>query len=458
MKINSASLPNNFYSFKKAFASFLALDDEKLADLLNRRDSRGRQSSLLASELLCSLAYHCIHGVGKLSSSLKRMTGIIMSDSGLYKNRQNLSLSFMEQVSQKCFKVISQRATNPESYHQGRLLVGIDGTTYNLRNTQDINAQTTKGTARRSKEEPPTEQAFARVVAVCLVEIGFHNPLAVKVGEHQQSEYELSKALINHLPEKFLLLADRAYGCADFVHELLPQCSDKDGAFVIRVGKGTTRQTPLETLSDGSRIILVPVRSRQRPADIIDHVQVREIHARVRDRKGQWVELRLWTNLLGEKKNPALSLVKLYAKRWEHEIYFGELKNELGHKSLLKSNTLLCALQEIVVGVWATAMIAQVRAAASALNDIPQLQVSFQKTFDKIQTIWNFVGLLGDELPEAIAQKAIEKALEEIKQEATPKRKKRSCPRTVRQNIIPWPKTRQYTCFTGDVHIEIMEI
>ena len=108
--------------------------------------------------------------------------------------------------------------------------------------------------------------------------------------------------------------------------------------------------------------------------------------------------MRFWTNLLDPNVDPAIKLVELYAKRWEHELYFNELKNELKRGRLVKSRNSLCALQEIIVAVWSSSLIASVRGAVNREVDcdIRELKISFPKTLNKMQTIWNFVSLVPD--------------------------------------------------------------
>ena len=76
-------------------------------------------------------------------------------------------------------------------------------------------------------------------------------------------------------------------------------------------------------------------------------VRMREIFARI-ERKGcKPVTVRLWTSLLEPELYPAHELVMLYARRWEHEVYYREMKIEMRGGSLLHSHTPQTAAQEI---------------------------------------------------------------------------------------------------------------
>jgi hypothetical protein len=59
--------------------------------------------------------------------------------------------------------------------------------------------------------------AFAKVGLCLLVEVGIHNPIAAAIACAGESEMALAKKLLQSLPEKCLLLADRLYGVGAFV-------------------------------------------------------------------------------------------------------------------------------------------------------------------------------------------------------------------------------------------------
>ena len=292
------------------------------------------------------------------------------------------------------------------------------------------------------------------------MELGLHNPLAVEVGSDEDSEVTLGNKLVDRIPVDCMFLADRLYGNACFVDKLLSRFKGSRGAFVIRVGASTTCQEVVKRLSDGSAIIRVPLRNRDRPATIDRYVTVREIRSELKKRNGELVQLRFWTNLLDPNADPAIKLVELYARRWEHELYFNELKNELKTGRLLKSRNLLCAQQEIIVAVWSSSLIASVRGAVNRQVDcdIGELKISFPKTLDKMQTIWNFVSLVADEITPELIDQAIAAAFEELKKETIPKRTNRSCPRTIRKNVIDWPKTKCYQAQYGQIEASIISI
>lgn len=442
--------------FQDDFDAFLNTSDNFLISLLSpRKDSRGNKAKLALRELLCGMCYSAVHGIGKLSSNLKRATGYKMSDSGIFQHRQKIPVELLERVSDQCLEVLSRPESETQSYYDGRLLVAIDGTTFNLRNSEDVAKSFPKGKARRSKEAPLSEVAFARMYSSSLVEVGLHNPLALEVGFKREAEFELSTRVLAKLPERFMLLFDRAYSCGRFVYEAQQQCDRLGGAYLIRASDCTTKFTVKDVLEDGSRILSIPVRSQTQKNKFEGSVTVREIRATITKRSGETVEVKFWTNLLDPVAHRALELVELYAARWEHELYYGELKGELMDGDLLRSKNLLSAAQEIYMAVWATALIARVRGTVNRTLEEQGLQISFQKVNDKINTIWGFAALVGTSIDRKMLDTAINAAVEELREETMPKRRNRSCPRTIRQNVINWPRTKEYKSDYGPIKCHI---
>jgi hypothetical protein len=73
----------------------------------------------------------------------------------------------------------------------------------------------------------------------------------------------------------------------------------------------------------------------------------REIVGKVqRSGRGTATTTRLWTSLLDWRKHPATELLALYARRWEQEIFYKELKVDARSTPLLQSHTPLTAMQK----------------------------------------------------------------------------------------------------------------
>ena len=66
-----------------------------------------------------------------------------------------------------------------EVFYHGLRLCGVDGSTFSLINTPQVEKQINKARSRRG------QAAFAKVGVAVLVELGVHNPLAAAMGAKQ---------------------------------------------------------------------------------------------------------------------------------------------------------------------------------------------------------------------------------------------------------------------------------
>jgi len=107
--------------------------------------------------------------------------------------------------------------------------------------------------------------------------------------------------------------------------------------------------------AEGQREFLVRVRANLRPRYLESYVDrsvlveiestqgtrlVREIVGPVRRGGGRAMTVRVWTSLLDWRRYPARELLALYARRWEQEGVYRELKRvvlgSVGHAHLLQ--------------------------------------------------------------------------------------------------------------------------
>lgn len=70
------------------------------------------------------------------------------------------------------------------------------------------------------------------------------------------------------------------------------------------------------------------MRQKGKPRVITQWLELREIRVRVQRAGHCPQELRLCTSLADPKRAPAQELIDLYARRWEHELYYRELKQQ----------------------------------------------------------------------------------------------------------------------------------
>ena len=205
----------------------------------------------------------------------------------------------------------------------------------------------------------------------------------------------------------------------------------------------------IKQLSDGSN--LVKINNPDAEEDLI----VREIKAMVRRSNGQWVNIRFWTNLLDPIEYPASELIALYAMRWEQEIAFREIKTYLNGNNLLMSNTIITAAQEICALFMAQSVIASVRSEVASKNDIPVLAVSFIKTLDTCRNLAWLMSVGKDIITNDQMVLIAELAQQDLVKQVSKPRRKRGCPRQVRQPIKKWPRLMKNSYVKGKFEYQI---
>ena len=150
-------------------------------------------------------------------------------------------------------------------------------------------------------------------------------------------------------------------------------------------------------------------------------------------------ELRLWTSLVDPAAAPALELARVYASRWEHELYFRELKRQLRRTALLQSHTVETGAQELAALVVASAVLATERARA-ANGTIPPLRISFGQLLDIVRGMWLVLGPFDDLFTDQQKTRVVRRGRALMRRSLTAPRRPRTCPRAVRQPVTRWPR------------------
>jgi hypothetical protein len=140
-------------------------------------------------------------------------------------------------------------------------------------------------------------------------------------------EINCASAVTSTLSSKDLLLLDSGYASFRFFWELV---EERGASFVCRV---TSQWNPeiVEELSRGDTLVKVRTNKRDRAEFYRQGIDPnREMLCRlITFRVGSGEVIRLLTNLTDAKQHRKTTLAKLYHRRWEIEVSFDEIKNEL---------------------------------------------------------------------------------------------------------------------------------
>lgn len=391
-----------------------------------------------AVELIEGLVFHVVAEAGPLAQHVKEVTGKRITDGALSQRRALLPVALFERIMALALQPKAQPARHPGAFYHGLRLCGVDGSQFSVTNTPQIKKRMRKAKSRRGRA------AFPKVGVAVMVELGLHNPLAAAIGADGESEMVLAKRVLSAQPEKSLLIKDRYYGTPEL---LISLPTEGQRHFLARVKSNLTRRL-LEVYPDGSALVEIASGKAKR--------LVREILGRVqRGGRGQTTTVRLWTSLLDWRKHPAAEVLALYARRWEQELFYKELKVDMRSTPYRQSHTPLTAMQEVAALILAYAVLVDYRVAAAAGSEVGVLRISFLKTFQIVRGLWQFLEVSADLMSAEQLRLVVRRTLRRIAERAIPKRRHRSCPRALRQPVSSWPRLRKNTDRTGTIKYSV---
>ena len=442
MPTASAAGPTFFSDFPKAFEGLL---DRRQCELIfQRHGPRGGGSPKLTPwQWIMARVYHEFARCGSFSANVKTVTRVTVSDSALSQRAGSIGWKLIDEILPVALQPLADPSRHASAFHNGYRLLALDGTRFDLRNTEAIKAGARKLACSRGDGEP----AFATMLGVVLVELGLHQPLAAAFGWQGEGEMTLARKLIGRqpLPRRSLVLGDRLFGTQALLWELAPalRLSESEVLMRVRAGLKAVREKPL---ADGSWLVSVEAAKPGKFRHKLGKLQLREIHAEIRyGNEAKPVEIRLWTSLLDEKQHPAVVLVELYAARWEEELFFRELKSHLhGRGHLLDARTPETAAQEMLAMLLAAALVARQREVVAGRAGVEVLRISFAKVLHKTAALCELLALGGDLIGSDTLALWIGRVLDDLQTSALiQKRSGRSCPRTIRQPRKDWPTTKR---------------
>jgi hypothetical protein len=399
---------------------------------------RRRPPVITPMELIQGLVFHVVAQKGTLADHVKELTGKTITDGALAQRRARLPITVFDQMMKAALKPKGHPVQHPEAFYHGLRLCGTDGSLFSVTNTPQVKKQMRKARSRRGRA------AFPKVGVAVMVELGLHNPLAAALGANGESEMVLAKQVLAAQPAKSLMLGDRYYGVGAV---LVDWRSEDERHFLVRVKLGLKRCL-LEVYPDGSALVEIRSGKRRRLVrEIVGWVQ--------RGGRGRATKVRLWTSLLDWRQFPAAQLLALYARRWEQEVFYKELKVNMRSRPCLQSHTPLTAMQEIAALILAYAVLVDYRVEAASVGGVGVLRISFIKTLQVVQGLWQFLEVSADLLTPEQVGLVVRRSLKRIADVAIPKRRQRSCPRKLRQPVSSWPRLRKNTSREGAIKYSV---
>lgn len=437
----STPFPPFFSDFASAFRSILS--ESTCRQVFAAHGPRGGGSPKLSHwQWIMARVYHELARSGTFAANVKTITRVSISNSALSQRAFSIGWKLIDEILPLVLRPLADPARHADAFHCGLRLLAIDGTRFNLRNTPAITAGAIKVRCSKGSGVP----AFAHLLGVVLVELGLHQPLAATFGWQGEGELTLARRLFARqaLPERCLILADRLFGTPSLLWDLAPMLEKSGSALLFRV-KSNLLTKRKEQLADGSWLVDIAVVCPETGGKL-GTLRMREINADIHyEGSSEPLAVRFWTSLLDAEEHPSITLVELYAKRWEEELFFRELKSHLhGRGNLLDAQTPETAAQELLAMLLAASLVASQRACVAERADVGILRISFAKVLHKTTALCELLAVGGDLIAPQALEIWIERILDDLKTGALiQKRKPRSCPRTLRQPVKNWPKTKK---------------
>jgi hypothetical protein len=409
---------------------------------------RGRKPRVPLTQLLPALTFHVMQETGTLADHLFELFGEPLANSSWSDRRLRLPWEIFAELMRRALRPRATARQHREAFWRGWRLLAVDGTQFSLINTPQITATTKKARTRRGRA------AFAKITTAVLLELGLHNPVAAAIGGKGESEWALAQRLLAQLPKGALLLGDRLYGVVAFALAAQTACRRVGSHFLLRASR-SVKPRVIKRLRDGSRLVKLRVRAPNSPTRIIGWVEVREIRVRVGRRGHRAHELRLWTSLLAPATAPALDLARVYASRWEQELYFREVKRQVRRNGVLQSHTVETGAQEIAALVLASAVLATERA-RTANGQVPVLRVRFGQVLQVVRSLWLLLGPFEDVFTDRQKARIMRRGYDLMRRSLTAKRRSRTCLRAVRQKVKAWPRLLKTQSVEGPLHFKLV--
>ena len=418
---------------------------------------RGPRRKIQDWQIQAGMIIHMLLPQGALAQCIWQHLHLRVSDAALSLRRQQMKLQPFLTILAHALRPLAVVAEHPECFFKGLRLVGHDGTQMSVSNTAAVLAEMTKVKTRRGLA------AFAKVGLGVLVELGTHNPLAAAIGLSGESESVLFSQALKQLPQGCLLILDRWYGNAPVLEEVRTRCASSQSEYLLRVRHKLAVKV-LERHPDGSATVEVALRDKQKPRVVLKRLKVREVRASLQRRlDGSRVEVRLWTSLSVEQAS-AGEVVELYARRWEQEVFYKELKMGLRNGDLLLSQTPRTAAQEVAALLMAASLVAEERLACAQQSEEPEvraagvMRISFGLCLQMTTALWIVLAAGADLLDAATQAELVRRTRQQIAEMALPKRRQRTCARKVRQPVCKWPRMLQPTSITSAPSITLVPI
>lgn len=232
----------------------------------------------------------------------------------------------------------------------GYVLFGVDGTDVAVARTQsNQSAFTSNGKSKHQKRKRNKRQtahqkkqkSCPRILMTTLYHISLGLPWSWRLGSKSDNERSQLRSMLGELPKNAMIVGDAGFIGFEFLSAVL----DSGAQLVVRVGSNVKLLKQLGRVRESNGIVYVwpdwAVKKNLQPLKF----RLVQLH-------GGRQSVYLITSVLSTKQLSNQQVAKIYAMRWDIELYHRNLKQTMGHHKLLSrsAENALVELEWIVLG------------------------------------------------------------------------------------------------------------
>jgi hypothetical protein len=353
----------------------------------------------------------------------------VSPDTGAYcQARGRLPLEILARL--RC-AVAAQAQTAEELWHGLRVKV-LDGTGVSMPDTP----ANQRAYPQSSEQKPGCGFPWMKLVAVFSLSTGVL--LDYARGNKHQHELKLLHRLLDVFKKGDLALADRGFSC----YTLLALLGLKEVPALFRLHharSGDLRQGKCLGKNDRLVVWKKPKNWERRYLpwtlwrQIAPELTVRILRFNLRRRGYRTRSMTLVTTLLDAQRYPAEQLALLYAKRWQIELWFRDIKTSMGME-VLRCQSPKMIHKELEMFLIAYNLIRCLMLQASRHYDVAFQRLSFQGTVDSVR---QFTVALAQARSRKKQNELIDKFYQNLAADLVPERPGRREPRAVKRRPKP---------------------
>ncbi len=219
----------------------------------------------------------------------------------------------------KVFELTQQlwHAATPHPHWCGLRLLGVDGVVWRTPETPENDAAFTR---TRNKAG---EASYPQVRMVCQMELTSHLLTASAFDSVAENEMSLAAKLIDSTPDHSLTLFDKGFYSLGLLHQW--QSTGLERHWLLPLKKGTQYRV-VRKLCTGNELVELSTspQARQKWPGLPQTIEARLLSKTVKGKRVQ-----ILTSMVDSKRYPPADIVDLYTHRWEIELGYREMKQQL---------------------------------------------------------------------------------------------------------------------------------